>query len=48
MIERLLKLLSEKKPGWDQKAIHEIVNLYGGTEAFVRHHIDLIEKARDR
>lgn len=39
-------LLEERKPGWDQKAIHEIIKLYGGTEKFVNHHLELLTKAQ--
>ncbi len=46
MIERLNSLLAERKPGWDQKAIQEIIKLYGGTEQFVRHHLELLTKAQ--
>ena len=46
MVELLTSLLEERKPGWDQKAIHEIVRLYGGTEQFVRHHLELLAKAQ--
>ena len=46
MIELLTSLLEERKPGWDQKAIHEVIKLYGGTELFVRHHLELLTKAQ--
>lgn len=48
MVEMLTSLLVERRPGWDQKAIHEIVKLYGGTEKFVRHHLELLAKAAPR
>jgi hypothetical protein len=45
MVELLTSLLEQRRPGWDQKAIHEIIKLYGGTEKFVHHHLELLARA---
>lgn len=42
---QLFRMREERKSGWDMQALYKIAALYGGVDAFVQHHIDLLDRA---